>query len=66
MKEYRQYNSRCVSFQSENPSALLDGNSRDYDGNKGYSYHYLGSGNLTIQLGTSAKFLLLVVNFTNS
>ncbi|XP_063904232.1 BTB/POZ domain-containing protein 9-like [Zophobas morio] len=41
---------KAVVIKGENPSALLDGNARDYDGNKGFSYHFFDKGNLTIQL----------------
>ncbi|XP_063903916.1 BTB/POZ domain-containing protein 9-like [Zophobas morio] len=41
---------KALVIKGENPSVLLNGNVHDYDGSRGYSWHSISSGNLTIQL----------------
>ncbi|BFZ07199.1 hypothetical protein BsWGS_10238 [Bradybaena similaris] len=40
-----------INGQSAFPNTLINGNTRNYDGNSGYTYHKLGDGAICIQLG---------------
>lgn len=56
-----------VEGVSRSRNALLDGNTKTYDWNYGYTCHQIGSGNILVQLGQpylvdSMRYILSILN----